>query len=353
MSLLSYANSRDQTGRRLNIRLICVLLSMMGSWAGFFLVLLMPEHLPSYLPVYTFSLLSVPVALYVYIRFYVRIGKPEDSQFRKFARFLFPFSAAVATLLFPDWSEMVRTASGVSGISWLSLLVSVMYIGLTMRTVWLYYRQRRRDEGMTLVLTRRFSWLMGLLLLNIVIMVYRNFYGDTIVSIPAIVGSAFCFSVITGVLLHHVLRRDFLMFHKKVDKKTDLTQFAERRREAASRPPANDFSPAIPEVLSRKVVEQYFFKYRVYLDPGLTISMLAERLQTNRTYLSGFINKEYGMNFRSYLNAVRLKELERLKSLPSNERVLLRTLVRRAGFGSYGGYLRAKKLLYDKEEGDE
>lgn len=361
IALLSYAHSRDKTGRRLNIRLICVLLSMMGSWGGFILALLIPEYLLTYLPIYTFSMLSVPICLYVYIRFYVRIGKPEDSLTLKFLRFIFPFVTAICTAFFPRWSEAVRTASGISGISWLSLAVSVLYVTLTMRIIWQHYKERRRDEGMTLVLTRRFTWLMVLQLINIIVMVYRNFYGNTQTSIPAIILSALFFSIITGMLLHHVLCRDFLLFHKKVTRKANITPPVENKAErsvekktgnktkAAS---AKPFSPAGPEGLSRKKFEQYFFKYKVYLNPDLNITGLAEQLATNRTYLSSFINKEYGMNFSRYVNSIRLKELERLMSLPANEGTSIRKLAEKAGFGTYGGYLKARKNVLGKEESE-
>jgi AraC-like DNA-binding protein len=163
------------------------------------------------------------------------------------------------------------------------------------------------------------------------------------------------------MLLHHVLCRDFLLFHKKVTKKANPTPSGENKTErAGDKKPVgklkaanpNLFSPSGPEGLSRKKFEQYFFKHKVYLDPTLTITGLAEQLATNRTYLSSFINKEYGMNFSRYVNSIRLKELDRLMSLPANEGVSIRKLAEKAGFGTYGGYLKARKIVLGKEENE-
>jgi len=41
---------------------------------------------------------------------------------------------------------------------------------------------------------------------------------------------------------------------------------------------------------------------------------MARNLFSNRTYISAFINREYGMNFNRFINNYRLKEIERLQS---------------------------------------
>ena len=41
---------------------------------------------------------------------------------------------------------------------------------------------------------------------------------------------------------------------------------------------------------------------------------MARDLFSNRTYISAFINREYGVNFNRFINNYRLKEVERLRS---------------------------------------
>lgn len=49
-----------------------------------------------------------------------------------------------------------------------------------------------------------------------------------------------------------------------------------------------------------------------YLTPGVTLGELALSLQTNRTYLSSFINNRFGMTFRAWITNLRLEEAKRL-----------------------------------------
>lgn len=94
--------------------------------------------------------------------------------------------------------------------------------------------------------------------------------------------------------------------------------------------------------IDRKQFERYLRDRKPWLDPKLRITDLAMQLNTNRTYLSGFINKEYGMNFCRLINRYRLQELDHLYSLPSNAAKANITLVLAAGFTNYRSYLRAK-----------
>ncbi|MCD7941261.1 MAG: hypothetical protein LUH50_15090 [Bacteroides intestinalis] len=89
-------------------------------------------------------------------------------------------------------------------------------------------------------------------------------------------------------------------------------------------------------------------QYKPYLDPNLTIVELAQRLHTNCTYLSGFINRTYGMNYSQFINECRLKELDRIVvdagsgELTNLEKICL------AGFGSFDSYRRAVRMREER-----
>lgn len=102
--------------------------------------------------------------------------------------------------------------------------------------------------------------------------------------------------------------------------------------------------------LDRRVFEQYFRKEKPYLNPNLTIYDLVEPLQSNRTYISKFVNGTYNMNFASYVNLCRLKEVIRLQALPDNKKnkKCITKLLLQAGFNNYDSYYRAKRQLADK-----
>lgn len=93
----------------------------------------------------------------------------------------------------------------------------------------------------------------------------------------------------------------------------------------------------------RRRFERYMRDHKPYLDPGLRITDLVEAFHTNRSYLSGFINRVYGVNFSCYINRLRMQEFESLRrrsggAIPEEE------LASQAGFENYQRYLRVKKI---------
>ncbi len=88
---------------------------------------------------------------------------------------------------------------------------------------------------------------------------------------------------------------------------------------------------------------RYMREKKPYLNPKLRITDLAAGMHTNRSYLSAFINKEFGMNFCRLINRYRLAHLERLRLSPDNAGKSKMELVIMAGFSNYRSYLRVKE----------
>lgn len=74
---------------------------------------------------------------------------------------------------------------------------------------------------------------------------------------------------------------------------------------------------------------------------------MARDLLSNRTYISAFINREYGMNFNRFINNYRLKEVERLQSeaVQKKQKISSMEIVIHAGFSNYRSYFRAKNMM--------
>ena len=106
-------------------------------------------------------------------------------------------------------------------------------------------------------------------------------------------------------------------------------------------------NPDSGNTLSTKIDKEYFEKFmrekKPYLNPGLRITDLMRDLCTNRSYLSGFINKTYSMSFSRYINTCRLRELKHMKNNPKLSVYDEETLIMKAGFRSMRGYLRFTK----------
>ncbi len=82
---------------------------------------------------------------------------------------------------------------------------------------------------------------------------------------------------------------------------------------------------------------------KVYLEPELTIKKLAEKCNTNRTYLSIVINEKYNSNFNTFINTLRIEEAKRILSNNHNGNIPLKELYQMLGFNSYSTFNEAFK----------
>lgn len=107
--------------------------------------------------------------------------------------------------------------------------------------------------------------------------------------------------------------------------------------------PATGEEYGVSSKIDKKHFEKYIQTKKPYLNPKLKISDITTELQTNRNYLSSFINNTYNMNFNRYINICRLKELDQMQQDEDYTDYSEIELVSAAGFSNYRGYLRIKK----------
>jgi hypothetical protein len=107
-------------------------------------------------------------------------------------------------------------------------------------------------------------------------------------------------------------------------------------------PPDNEFQPEKNAIIDPKYFSKYINEKKPFLNPKLKITDLCRELGTNRSYLSTFINKEYGMNFSRFINHCRLQEFERLLRLFPEKKKNSADFVMMAGFGNYRNYKQVK-----------
>lgn len=81
---------------------------------------------------------------------------------------------------------------------------------------------------------------------------------------------------------------------------------------------------------------------KVYLESNLILKTLAEKCNTNRSYLSQFINEKHGMNFNTYINMLRINETKLILS-DKNNNTPLKELYLRLGFNTYSVFNEAFK----------
>ena len=93
--------------------------------------------------------------------------------------------------------------------------------------------------------------------------------------------------------------------------------------------------------LHRALVDEMQVK-QAYIEPGLTIRALAERLKAPEHRLRALINKGMGYrNFSGFLNHYRIEAVKQAMEKPENSRIPVLTLAMNVGFNSLAPFNRA------------
>lgn len=93
--------------------------------------------------------------------------------------------------------------------------------------------------------------------------------------------------------------------------------------------------------LTEKISREFTVR-KAYLNTDLNIIELANKLGTNRTYISLLINRKYNQNFCSFVNAFRVDELE--KAFLTKPDLVYEEYAILCGFGSVSSMKRAVKV---------
>jgi AraC-like DNA-binding protein len=88
-------------------------------------------------------------------------------------------------------------------------------------------------------------------------------------------------------------------------------------------------------------IERLMADERLYLEPELTLSDLARRLQTNASVLSAVVNRAFGKNFNDFVNEYRVQAVKRLLADPSASHLSLLGIGLECGFNSKSTFNRA------------
>jgi AraC-like DNA-binding protein len=90
-------------------------------------------------------------------------------------------------------------------------------------------------------------------------------------------------------------------------------------------------------------VEKSIVEEKMYRNPELTLSDLANHLGTNPSLLSKIINRSFGKNFNDYVNQYRVLEVKENLANPANAHLTIMSLAYDAGFNSKATFNRAFK----------
>lgn len=91
---------------------------------------------------------------------------------------------------------------------------------------------------------------------------------------------------------------------------------------------------------------------KLYLQPELNLSDIANRLKTNISVLSGVVNNAFGKNFNDFVNEYRVKEFQERILLPENKNITLLGIAFDCGFNSKATFNRSFKKFTGKSPKD-
>lgn len=103
--------------------------------------------------------------------------------------------------------------------------------------------------------------------------------------------------------------QNYLFFYEDVANAIDEDEGVEVQMEGPDPSEDRDVSFLHPDI-SRRIEE--WVATEGYITPGITLNQLSMQLGTNRTYLSEYINKAYGVTFRDWISAMRIEYAKRL-----------------------------------------
>lgn len=101
--------------------------------------------------------------------------------------------------------------------------------------------------------------------------------------------------------------------------------------------PTEACADAQPSYHFAEELHRAFEEEKIFLNPRLTINLLAERLGTNRTYLSAYINQELNVSFFEYVNRYRIAYA---KQLLTSQEYTLEVVASMCGYNSLSAFRR-------------
>ncbi len=155
-------------------------------------------------------------------------------------------------------------------------------------------------------------------------------------------------ALVLGALLFYIYR-----LYRQRDSAYN-TLFEKYRNDIQSAGSAEDiiqteylFPPMILEESSQiyqKLIE-YFESEKPYLNSNLRFDDVTVQIRTNRKTISDLVQQHMGMNFNTFVNSYRIKEVLMLLALPELKNYKIEAIAKQAGFGSKAGFYSAFSQL--------
>lgn len=339
MILLDTTRSSNTVNRKIHYSMITVYSLIMLYWSGLVMHSIARDAFIAYLPVFFSSFSFIPVFLYLITYIITEVG--ERKRFPPY-HFIFPLCLTVAICMIAfivpfqqRWAAIYDNEANLTTIIDIMfiacILLSILYSGLSLLRIKSYKRQVADYSAD--IYRMSLDWLSFIIIFRVVLQTLP--IAGLILGITLFnkLGFIWAFTIFPPVFTHivlclNILSENYVIIEPVTAKEKEITASGNYAQ------------------LGRQRIEMYLENKKPYLNPEFKITDMAKDLFSNRTYISAFINREYGMNFNRFINNYRLKEVERLQSeaVQRKQKISSTEIIIHAGFSNYRSYFRAKKM---------
>lgn len=235
--------------------------------------------------------------------------------------------------------SLLTLVPSLKGIDFRAMVVIIQCITIT----YCMYRLWERIKEFQMLFTRQlkvyYAWMGSLLLLTII-----SFAFDMGSSTSDTVKWLF-FILFTAVITigYMIVPYSFMVRNTSPSvEEEDLSSVKEEDEKMPIKTEAEDQDnfPRLSEHLAEamhKMMEEELY----YLKANISIDGVAQRLGTNRTYVTRLMKQEYGLTFIEYVNVARIQYSQML--LYKSPNITLEEVATKSGFQSSSNYCRAFK----------
>ena len=277
------------------------------------------------------AIILIPVVLYHIIFKLTRLRKSEEFNYY---HYFFCISISMVYFFFAEFlleppladkSNIEKVLLFDNGRTIIRVLCNTFYFILAILRLNRYRKNVRNyssDESQNSLRWLYNIFVIGLLLFPYPILYYTSYYVRTSLILGQLIPS-FLFMFYNISLCYNIFSQNFALVYEDIveEKQTDIVQYKE-------------------SFIDKIFFEEFFLREKPYLNPQLKITDLLFDLATNRSYLSGFINTAYQMNFSQFINECRFKEYLELKK--SNKTQSEQDLILASGFRSLESFKRTE-----------
>ena len=341
MIALDITRSSNTVNRKIHYSIITVYCLMMLYWSGMVMHSVARDVFIVYLPVFFSSFSFIPVFLYLITCIITEAGERKPFPAYHFilpscltviicvTAFIVPFRQRWLAI-YDNEASLTTTIIDLTFV--VCILLNILYSGLSLFRIKSYKRQV--TDYSADIYRMSLDWLSFIILFRVVLQILPIAGLVLGVRLFDKLEGIWAFTTLPAVFNHivlclSILSENYVIIEPVTAKEKEMTVSGNYTQ------------------LGKERVEKYLEDKKPYLNPEFKITDMAKDLFSNRSYISAFINREYGMNFNRFINHYRLKEVERLQSeaIERKQKVSSMEIVIHAGFSNYRSYFRAKRML--------